>query len=180
MSFFDEDWILGTKAQSITPFQSITAHRGEGDEAARRESVNNEEFNTSKANQLSTVHEFFNSKQLDVTPCQPHLPAVTLFRICRNHPSIFCISSFCNPFFCQRENSKPRALSPSSVQWEYPINDKTLSPIEHSLQPQKIQKNQPRLQSPEDPKDALDRAPSRQQLSRKPASKPSTTEPPHL
>ena len=40
MSFFDEDWILGTKAQSITPFQSITANQGEGDEAARCESVN--------------------------------------------------------------------------------------------------------------------------------------------
>ncbi len=49
MSSFDEDWILGTKAQSITP--------------ARRESVNNEEFDISKANQLSTIHEFFNSKQ---------------------------------------------------------------------------------------------------------------------
>ena len=63
MSSFDEDWILGTKAQSITPFQSITANQGEGDEAAKRESVNNEEFDISKANQLSTVHEFFNSKQ---------------------------------------------------------------------------------------------------------------------
>ena len=76
------------------------------------------------------VLEVFNFKttRCITTPLKPRLPAVTLFRTYRNHPSIFYISSFCNPFFCQRENSKPRALSPSSVQWECVLTIRLCNP----------------------------------------------------
>ena len=100
---------------------------------------------------------FLISKQLDASR-QTHLPWVTLFRICRIHPSIFCISTFCTPFSCQHESVKPRTLSPSSMQWECRLNDKALPPREHQPRIQKIHKNQSR---PAPAKDVPDHAPHR-------------------
>ena len=91
------------------------------------------------------IRKGFSSRQLAHGASPINSSSVTLFRTYRNLPSIFYISSFCNPFFCQRGNSKPRAMRPSSVQWECTSNDKTLPPIEHPPRAQKIHKNQPRL-----------------------------------